>query len=51
VINGNTCNGANATGCDNTQTEATVGDYPGWISVDPAVALHHKSAAGGDLGA
>jgi len=37
VINGNTCNGANATGCDNTQTEATVGDYPGWISVDPAV--------------
>ena len=37
TINGNTCNGTNATGCANTQTEATVGDYPGWISVDPAV--------------
>jgi len=37
TINGNTCNGTNAAGCGNAQTEATVGDYPAWISVDPAV--------------
>jgi hypothetical protein len=37
TINGNTCNGTNTAGCANTQTEATAGDYPAWVSVDPAV--------------
>ena len=37
TINGNTCNGTNATSCDDTQTQAKVGDYPSAISIDPAV--------------
>jgi DNA-binding beta-propeller fold protein YncE len=37
TINGATCNGTNATSCSDTRTEATVGDYPGPISVDPFV--------------
>jgi DNA-binding beta-propeller fold protein YncE len=37
TINGNTCNRINRTGCDDTQTRAILGDYPGSISVDPAV--------------
>jgi len=37
MIDGNRCNGTHANGCDNTQTQATVDDYPGSISVDPAV--------------
>jgi DNA-binding beta-propeller fold protein YncE len=37
TINGATCNGTNATSCSDTRTEATVGDYPGPISVDAFV--------------
>jgi DNA-binding beta-propeller fold protein YncE len=37
TINGNRCNGTNASGCDDTRTDAIVGDYPGSISVDPFV--------------
>ena len=37
TINGNTCKSSNRTGCDDTRTRAIVGDYPGSISVDPAV--------------
>jgi DNA-binding beta-propeller fold protein YncE len=37
TINGNTCKSSNRTGCDDTRTRALVGDYPGSISVDPAV--------------
>ena len=37
TINGNSCNPTNAGGCNDTRTEATVGDYPSSISVDPAV--------------
>jgi DNA-binding beta-propeller fold protein YncE len=37
TINGATCNGTNATSCDDTRTDATVGDNPSAISVDPAV--------------
>jgi len=47
VINGNTCNGTNHTGCGNSQTEATVGDYPGWISVDPAVGTAYVTNSEG----
>jgi DNA-binding beta-propeller fold protein YncE len=36
TINGNSCNRTNAGGCKDTRTEATVGDYPSSISVDPA---------------
>jgi DNA-binding beta-propeller fold protein YncE len=38
VINGNTCNGTNHTGCANTPTRPIVGDYPGAITVDPQVS-------------
>ena len=37
TIDGTACNGTNATNCDDTRTEATVGDYPTSISVDAAV--------------
>jgi DNA-binding beta-propeller fold protein YncE len=37
TIDGNTCNGITARGCDRTQTAAVVGDYPGSIAVDPTV--------------
>ena len=37
TIDGNNCNGTNANGCDHTNTDANVGDYPGAISIDPAV--------------
>jgi len=37
TINGNRCNGTNASGCDDTRTDAIVGDYPESISVDAAV--------------
>jgi DNA-binding beta-propeller fold protein YncE len=36
TINGSNCNGTQARGCSQTQTRATVGDYPSSISVDPA---------------
>jgi len=37
TINGNRCNSINQTGCDDTQTQPVVGDYPSAISVDSAV--------------
>jgi DNA-binding beta-propeller fold protein YncE len=37
TINGNRCNGTDAGGCEDTRTEAIVGDYPGPISIDPFV--------------
>jgi DNA-binding beta-propeller fold protein YncE len=37
TINGHTCNSINQTGCDDTQTQPVVGDYPSAMSVDPAV--------------
>jgi DNA-binding beta-propeller fold protein YncE len=37
TIDGNNCNGTTATTCSQTQTQATVGDYPSSITVDPAV--------------
>jgi DNA-binding beta-propeller fold protein YncE len=37
TINGNSCKSSNQTGCADTRTRAIVGDYPGVISVDPAV--------------
>jgi DNA-binding beta-propeller fold protein YncE len=37
TINGNRCNGTNTSGCDDSRTDAIVGDYPGSISVDPFV--------------
>ena len=37
TIDGATCNGTNATSCDDTRTESTVGDYPSSIGVDAAV--------------
>ena len=35
TINGNTCNATNHIGCNDTQTQAIVGDYPNSISLDP----------------
>ncbi len=37
TINGHTCNSTNQTGCDDTQTQPVVGDYPSAISIDPLV--------------
>jgi DNA-binding beta-propeller fold protein YncE len=37
TINGNTCSATNQTGCNDSQTLATVGDYPNSISLDPKV--------------
>jgi DNA-binding beta-propeller fold protein YncE len=37
TINGHACNAVNSEGCDRTQTQAIVGDYPSAISIDPAV--------------
>jgi DNA-binding beta-propeller fold protein YncE len=36
TIDGNSCIGTDASGCDHRKTDAIVGDYPGAISVDPA---------------
>ena len=47
TINGNACNGTNPTGCDDTQTRAIVGDYPGSISIDPAVATAYVADSEG----
>jgi DNA-binding beta-propeller fold protein YncE len=44
TINGNSCNGTNATGCDHTRTQATVGDYPGSIALDPHVGTAYVQA-------
>ena len=38
TIDGHTCNAVNSEGCDRTQTQAIVGDYPDGITIDPAVA-------------
>jgi len=35
VINGETCNGTNATGCNQTPKDVAVGDYPTSIAIDP----------------
>jgi DNA-binding beta-propeller fold protein YncE len=35
TINGNTCNATTHNGCNDTQTQAIVGDYPNSISLDP----------------
>jgi DNA-binding beta-propeller fold protein YncE len=37
VLNANTCNGREASGCGQAQTLPIVGDYPNAISLDPAV--------------
>ena len=37
TINGNGCNGTSQNGCDDGVTRAIVGDYPGSITIDPAV--------------
>jgi DNA-binding beta-propeller fold protein YncE len=38
TINGRACNAVNSEGCDRTQTQAIVGDYPDGITIDPALA-------------
>jgi DNA-binding beta-propeller fold protein YncE len=43
TINGNTCNATNHTSCNDNQTSATVGDYPGSISLDPKVNTAYVS--------
>ncbi len=47
VIDGATCDGTKTGGCGRTQTEATAGDYPGWISVDPAVGTAYVTNSEG----
>ena len=37
VINGNTCNGSDTTGCDQNPPKIAIGNYPAPIAVDPAV--------------
>ena len=37
TINGRTCNGTKTSGCQITRNRPIVGDYPGAISLDPAV--------------
>jgi DNA-binding beta-propeller fold protein YncE len=44
TINGNSCNGTNAAGCDDARTQATVGDYPGSIALDPRVGTAYVQA-------
>jgi DNA-binding beta-propeller fold protein YncE len=44
TINGNSCNGANAAGCGHARTQATVGDYPGSIALDPQVGTAYVQA-------
>jgi hypothetical protein len=41
------CNGTNASGCDDTRTDAIVGDYPGSISVDPFVGTAYVADSEG----
>ena len=47
TINGHTCNGTKANGCQITRTRPIVGDYPGAISVDPAVDTAYVADAEG----
>jgi DNA-binding beta-propeller fold protein YncE len=44
TINGNNCNGSNAAGCDHARTQATVGDYPGPIALDPHAGTAYVQA-------
>jgi DNA-binding beta-propeller fold protein YncE len=37
TINGDSCNGTSAGGCDHTRTDASVGPGPGGIAIDPSV--------------
>jgi hypothetical protein len=46
-INGASCNGTDASGCARTRTQATVGDFPGAISVDPSIGTAYVSDAEG----
>jgi DNA-binding beta-propeller fold protein YncE len=43
VINGATCNGTDTTGCGQAHPKAAVGNYPGPITVDPAVGTVYVS--------
>jgi DNA-binding beta-propeller fold protein YncE len=47
TINGNSCNRTDAGGCNETRTEATVGDYPSSISVDPAAGTAYVANSEG----
>jgi DNA-binding beta-propeller fold protein YncE len=47
TINGNTCNGTKTSGCHVTRTRPIVGDYPGAISVAPAVHTAYVADAEG----
>jgi hypothetical protein len=43
VINGATCNGTDTTGCAQAHPKAAVGNYPGNITVDPAISTAYIS--------
>ncbi|MGP0037616.1 MAG: YncE family protein [Solirubrobacteraceae bacterium] len=43
VINGNTCNATNTSGCGQTPGADAVGDYPAFIAVDPASGTAYVS--------
>jgi DNA-binding beta-propeller fold protein YncE len=45
TINGNICNGTKTNGCQITRTRPIVGDYPGSISVDPAIDTAYVAAS------
>jgi DNA-binding beta-propeller fold protein YncE len=45
TIDGASCNGTTTGGCEHTRTQATVGDYPGAITVDPAVGTAYVADA------
>jgi DNA-binding beta-propeller fold protein YncE len=47
TINGNSCNGTSAGGCDHTRTDASVGHSPGAIAVDPAADTAYVADGGG----
>ncbi len=47
TINGHTCNGTKTNGCQITRTRPIVGDYPGAISVAPAVDTAYVADAEG----
>jgi DNA-binding beta-propeller fold protein YncE len=45
VINGNTCNGTNHTGCGQIPAKAAVGNYPSAIATDPVTSTAYISNA------
>ena len=47
TINGNNCDGSQTVGCSQSQTRATVGDYPGSITIDPTVGTAYVTDAEG----